>query len=557
MKKLSVLSAFLCLFVNSIFPQNQFSPEIKRVAVFKNGYAFTYREGAARASNGWAFTTNTPIGVLGTVWGYSTSPNVRVMQLLASQTDKRETQRVSDVAEMILANEGSRIRFVEYYSKKTFEGTYEIVSNHRNFALPYSGTDNPVAPQFSEERIVVALKTEGSILLFPVNHMQNVEFFGQPKMEKPKITRENRLMMKVEGVNDEQNINLGIAALERGIRWIPAYRVELKGVPVKEAKLELEAMLINELTDLQNTEVNFVVGVPHFLFKDQMSPLSMNSAFAGVSSYFQPGYGSSRRDSYSNAIMSQVATNIRTSDEDSEYSPTVSREEQTDASSAEQLFLYKTDQINLKKGERASLRLFSLTVPATEVFEWTLSDSPQTQQSYLQYSGSSSAVLQQDLSTRIWSALRLKNQTGMPWTTAPAISFRDWKPIGQDMMTFTPIGSDNILRITPATEVVGSHTLEEKSREQTELRYGGSNYTFDLITVEGKIKIRNIKKDPVELVITRNMVGETLTATDNGKISREGLNLQSINPNSVIKWNVTLPNGEKEIRYTYKIYVRR
>jgi len=256
--------------------------------------------------------------------------------------------------------------------------------------------------------------------------------------------------------------------------------------------------------------------------------------------------------------MTQVATNVRTYDDsDSDYSPTVTREEQTDASSAEQLFLYKTDQINLKKGERASLRLFSLTVPATEVFEWTLNDSPQTQQSYLQYSGSSSAVLQQDLSTKIWSALRLKNQTGMPWTTAPAISFRDWKPIGQDMMSFTPIGSDNILRITPATEVIGSHTLEEKSREQTELRYGGSNYTFDLITVEGKIKIRNIKKEPVELVITRNLVGETLNATDNGKISREGLNLQSINPNSVIKWNVTLPNGEKEIRYTYKIYVRR
>jgi len=558
MKKLSVLSAFLCLFVTSVFPQNQFSPEIRRVAVFKNGYAFTYREGEARTSNNWAFTTNTPIGVLGTIWGYSTSPNVKVMQLLASQTDKMETQRVTDVAEMILANEGSRIRFVDYYSKKTFEGTYEIVSNHRNFALPYAGSDNPVAPQFAEERIVVALKTDGGILLFPVNEMQNVEFFGQPKMEKPKITRENRLLMKIEGANDGQNVNLGIAALERGIRWIPAYRVELKGAPVKEAKLELEAMLINELADLQNTEVNFVVGVPHFLFNDQISPLSMNSAFAGVSSYFQPGYGSSRRDSYSNAIMSQVATNVRTSDDsDSDYSPTVSREEQTDASSAEQLFLYKTDQINLKKGERASLRLFSLTVPATEVFEWTLNDSPQTQQSYLQYSGSSSAVLQQDLSTKIWSALRLKNQTGMPWTTAPAISFRDWKPIGQDMMSFTPIGSDNILRITPATEVIGSHTLEEKSREQTELRYGGSNYTFDLITVEGKIKIRNIKKEPVELVITRNLVGETLNATDNGKISREGLNLQSINPNSVIKWNVTLPNGEKEIRYTYKIYVRR
>ena len=88
-----------------------------------------------------------------------------------------------------------------------------------------------------------------------------------------------------------QSINLGIASMERGIRWIPAYRVEAKGTPVKEAKLELEAMIINELTDLKNSEVYFVVGVPHFLFQESMSPLSMNSAFAGVSNYFAAGAG--------------------------------------------------------------------------------------------------------------------------------------------------------------------------------------------------------------------------------------------------------------------------
>lgn len=164
-------------------------------------------------------------------------------------------------------------------------------------------------------------------------------------------------MLKVDGVKDNERLSLGIAALERGIRWIPAYRVEVKGSPIKEAKLELEAMLINELTDLKNTEVNFVVGVPHFLFQDQMSPLSMNTAFAGVSSYFQAGSRNARRDAYSNAIMSQVA-----STGDSNYvtdgTPTVSEEEQTNSFSAEQLFLYKTDGINLKKASGQVLGYF-------------------------------------------------------------------------------------------------------------------------------------------------------------------------------------------------------
>lgn len=540
-------AAIFCLLAVSVFSQANFAPEVKRVAVFKNGYAFTYREGEAQISDGWAYTTNTPVGVLGTVWGYSTSPNVRVMQLLASETEKRSVERVSTIPEILLANEGARIRFIDSYGK-AFEGTYEIVSNNRNFLL---------SPNDGNNEIIIALKTESGIILFPANSIRNIEIIGQPKMEKPKLTKENRLSLKVEGARDGQNINLGIAALERGIRWIPAYRVEVKGTPIKEVKLELEAMLINELTDLKNSEVNFVVGVPHFLFQDAMSPLSMNTAFAGVSSYFQTGAGNNRRDSYSNAIQTQVAYAADGTDVD-DASPTVIGEEQTTSFSAEQLFLYKTDQINLKKGERASLRLFSLTVPASEVFEWTLNDAPETMRRYLEYSSSSTtSPLIQDLSSKVWYALRLKNQTGMPWTTAPALSFREWKPLGQDMLTFTPVGGENILKVTPATEVIGTHTLEEKSRVQTELKYGGSNYTFDLITVEGLIKLRNIKKESVELVLTRNLVGEVVSASDDGKISREGLNLQSVNPNSVVKWNLMLPNGEKEIRYTYKIYVRR
>ena len=552
MKKTSVLLMFFCLFAGSVFPQNAFVPQVKRVAVFKNGYAFTYREGEAQISNGWAYTTNAPTGVLGTIWGYSTLSNVRVTQMLASQSDKSETKRVGTTLEILYLNEGSKIRFMDEDDKK-YEGTYQI--------LGQSLLTAPTGTLFSADSMTIALKTESGTLFFPVGEMKNIEILGQPKMEREMKTKENRLMMKVDGARDGQNINLGIASMERGIRWIPAYRVEARGTPVKEAKLELEAMVINELTDLKNSEVYFVVGVPHFLFQETVSPLSMNSAFAGVSNYFAPGAGGSRRDSMSNAIMTQVAT-VGGETNDSNFTtdsfPTISEEEKSNSFSADQLFLYQANDINLKKGERASLRLFSLTVPASEVFEWTLTDASDTQNRYLEYGrGSSTIPIVQDLSSKVWYGLRLKNQTGMPWTTAPAISFREWKPVGQDMLTFTPVGGENILRVTPATEVIGTHTLEEKARERTQLRYSGSMYDFDLVTVEGLIKLRNVKKDTVEVVITRDLVGEALTATDDGRISRQGFNLQAINPNSVVKWNLKVPTGEKEVRYTYKIYVRR
>jgi hypothetical protein len=544
MKKLSVLIISLCLFANLAPAQTSFTPEVKRVAVFKNGYVFTYREGEALVSNGWAYTTNAPAGVLGTIWGYSTAPNVKVTQLLASESEKPDTEtvvKVGDFFDYLKLNEGTRIR-VEGYNNKIFEGTYRMIGETNN------------------GRYSIALQTERGTIILNSERIETVEFIGPTKFDKKVVVKngtEKRLGFKTEGAGNGQKINLGVAALERGIRWIPAYRVEAKGTPVKEAKLELEAMIINEMSDLKGSEVYFVVGVPHFLFQDSMSPLSMNSAFSGVSSYFGQGAGDSRRDSMSNAIMSQVASTT-----DSGYVadtfPTISEEEKSNTFSADQLFLYQAKDIDLKKGERASLRLFSLTVPASEVFEWTLADSSDTQNRYLEYGRSSTSVpLVQDLSSKIWYGLRLKNQTGMPWTTAPAISFREWRPMGQDMLTFTPVNGENILRVTPATEVIGTHTLEEKARERVKLEYSNSTYDFDYVTVEGTIKLRSIKKDPVEVVITRNLVGDVLSSSDGGKSSRLGINLQALNPNSVIKWNLSLPNGEKEIRYTYKIYVRR
>ena len=552
MKKLNLL-LIVCVFLGSQISAQEaatFSPEVKRVAVFKNGYAFTYREGETKIVNNTAYSTNLPIGVLGTVWGYAKSPDIKVKQLIATEIEKRGTERVIDTAELLLANEGARIRFKDSYNE-LHEGTYQILSENRGFEKTADG--------FNRSNLTIVLNTENGVMLFPAANLRQLEFLQMPGFQKPTISKVNRMMFQVEGAKTGQTTGLGIAALERGIRWIPAYRVQIKDDPVKEVKLELEAMLINELTDLTDTEVYFVVGVPYFLFQDTMSPLSINTAFAGVSRYFQSGSRGGAANAYSNAIMTQVASTADSAGSlQPDGLPTVDGEEQAGSFSAEQLYLYKADQINLKKDERASLRLFSLTVPASEIFEWTLNDSPDTERRYLEYARNSTSVpLMENLSSKMWYALRLKNQTGMPWTTAPVLTFRDWKPLGQDMLTFTPVKGENILRVTPATEVFGTHTLEEKARERTTLDYNGSRYNFDLVTVEGTIKIKNVKKETVEVAVTRNFVGETVSATDDGRMSKEGLNLQSVNPTSIIKWNVRVPPGEKEIKYTYKIYVRR
>lgn len=86
MKKLMLCLVLLLVSQTFIHSQNvkSFSPKIRRVAIFKNGYVFTYREGETKIKDGWAYSTDAPTGVLGTIWGYSTSPNVRITQLLTT-----------------------------------------------------------------------------------------------------------------------------------------------------------------------------------------------------------------------------------------------------------------------------------------------------------------------------------------------------------------------------------------------------------------------------------------------------------------------------------------
>jgi hypothetical protein len=131
--------------------------------------------------------------------------------------------------------------------------------------------------------------------------------------------------------------------------------------------------------------------------------------------------------------------------------------------------------------------------------------------------------------------LKLKNQTAMPWTTGPALSFREWKPLGQDILTFTPVGTDTIVRVTPATDVMGVHQQEEKQRVHTTLRQNGSDYEYDLITVEATIKLRNLRRQPVSIVIRRTLTGAVEEVSDKGVATREGFDLQSVNPRTNIK----------------------
>src|SRR5437762_43542 len=90
--------------------------------------------------------------------------------------------------------------------------------------------------------------------------------------------------------------------LQKGVRWIPNYLVDLDGAG--KATVKLQATLINEMIDLDKVTVNLVVGVPSFLFKDMIDPMALGQTIAQLTPYLESDQQIA--NNYSNAVMTQT-----------------------------------------------------------------------------------------------------------------------------------------------------------------------------------------------------------------------------------------------------------
>lgn len=79
---------------------------IRRVVVFRNGYALIFREATFTAEGDRVVLKNTVKPIFGAVWGYTTDPKVRVISVHA--VERKETQTVKSLAELLL-NGGAQV----------------------------------------------------------------------------------------------------------------------------------------------------------------------------------------------------------------------------------------------------------------------------------------------------------------------------------------------------------------------------------------------------------------------------------------------------------------
>jgi hypothetical protein len=490
--------------------------EVKSVAVFKNGLGFFMREGKCQPKDGRAITKWAPNAALGSLWISSFDKDNSIEEITALKEDYTNETEAASIEDLLKANTGKKVNII--MGDKIIEGTIKSV------------LEKP-----SESSKTLLLETKDGITALGIYGISKVDFPGSISLKYPSKEKIKKLKFKFSGSPNEAKI--GISYLQKGITWIPSYLINIKDP--NKAVIIMKAEIMNDIEDMENVDASFVVGYPSFLYSNILTPMALEENISQfISALNSGGRRMNEYGSLSN-VMRQTAVSF---DENERVDPELdysSGIKGLSGESEEDLFLYQKKGLTLKKGERAYYNIFSDKTDYKHTYEWeipnTMTISPGERE-------------------QVWHSIKITNSTDYPWTTAPAFVVSDSRPIAQNTINYTPKGSKVNLKLTIANDVKTDRKENEIDRKRSVEIY--KRY-YDLVTIEGELVIKNYKKQDINMEIKKNLTGEVIEISHNGKIKKIAEGLKDVNFNSILTWDLSVKAGEEiNIKYKYKLYQR-
>jgi len=521
-------------------------PKTIAVAAFKNGLAFVLRQGEIPFSGGIARLAPIPAATLGTLWLAPVNPEARIDEIVAYRYNTATQRPIQSISEILRANAGKTVTIT--YQMKDYTG--EVVGLQNAAPTP---TTNPMVPadvryppQPHEDYLL--LRTEKRLMAFPLGGISMANLPDDAILHETVQSQNQALRLKLKSASAKEELSMGY--LEHGLGWTPSYLISL--TDDTNAQITMQAVVTDDAEDLQNAQLFFVVGVPNFAYSNTISPMSLQQSLVDFMKDAERDYD--RRKSFgalSNAINAQV---MMADEKEAAPISLVNGVDEMASSPEEDLFLYSRSNVTLAKGERATYNVFSGSVGYEHLYNWEVEDQPRVD-AFGNVVNPNQNPQDGNRADSIWHSIRLKNSTRFPWTSAPALVISGDKPISQDTLTYTQKGANSTLRITVATDIRASHEEREVAR-QPEINHR-RGYNYDLVTVEGKLKVKNYKSKAVHLAIGKTLRGKTEIQSDQGKTVQLGEGIESDNPRSRLSWEITLaPGQERVVTYRYRIWLR-
>jgi hypothetical protein len=484
---------------------------VKEVTVFKDGHAFVLHEGKLPVDGaGHVQMDYLPAPVLGTFWPYSASKGTKLTAVVAGQRRVLVERTALNLRELLEANQGADATITESGGLK-YRAT--ILGIPLRSAEELEATAAPGAgPRLPEKGGVILLKTQDGVKVVDIARIQDVTFSSD---HRPVVAGEEfrdllTLTFDWAGRRPEREAEVGLVYLQRGLRWIPGYRVELDAAG--SATLKLQATLANDLVDLEDAAVNLVVGVPSFAFKEMVDPIALQKGAAQVSSRLQR---QSQTDfAFSNAIMTQVAS---PSGEDSSQAEEAGPE-MAGAEREADLYVFSVKHVTLAKGERMVLPVAEVSVKYHDRYVLEIPFAP-PQEVFTNFDNNRQAELARLMAAaKVQHVVRLSNPGPHPFTTAPALITSQGRLIAQSMMKYTPEGAHVDLDVTAAVDVLVKKQEKEVKRTPNAVRWDGDDYFK--VDLKGTLTLSNRRKEPVEVEVVRHILGNADAADHQGRIEK-------------------------------------
>jgi len=549
-------------------------PKVKTLAAFKNGLGFVYKSAETNLAGGCAMIDQLPGASLGALWIGTGNPDARIAEVISCKGALERDADPMNIGELLEANVGKTVGITYTTGQGPAEnvhGTLLAVPKDRqrdptdpstvplDLGRPsyydyygyssYYRAPTPTAPGEPEHgQLVILKKDNGDITAINKMDIRAVDLPPDAKIQARLKQDVNSARVRVSGNPGSAEITL--AYLEKGVTWSPSYLIDIKDS--KMANITLDGVLTNDVEDLEDTTVSFVVGYPNFAYSDVNTPLLVQQSVTDFvkaleSAENRRSSSSSGSPSMANSLSQSVMYNGAAynsgSSSDSGYSTSQALSGETN----EDLYFYHQDHVTMKKGDRARYTIFNSRVPYQHVYLWEPADSFGVD--YWGYRRSDQDRKEQQ--EQVWHAITLENSTKVPWTTAPAFAMNGPSPVAQDILKYTPPSAKNTMKLTVATDVRANQTLSEVSRTPTKVLRG----TYYLVTVNAKLTVKNLKSEAVKTKITKTLVGE-VTSPAGGQVVQTADIFSGVNRRSEVSWEFTLqPNEEKTIELTYTVYV--
>ena len=451
---------------------------VREVTVFKDGHAYVIREAALAAGTSTLTLDELPAPVMGTFWPYATG-GARLISAKAGTEMVKEMQPAVDLRQIAKANVGKDVVVVGF-DKERIEGKLVAATVRAG----EEGTQNGL--------VVIATSSGTRAML--LSNVRDIEVKGEFAEKLAVEQKRERLVLSIEGGGAETKV--GVMYVQRGLRWIPAYRVDIDGNGT--ATVQMEATLVNDLIDLDRATVNLVIGVPKFEFAGLVDPISLQQEVAAVAANARY---SNLSNALSNSLMTQAVGYMA---EGAGRQEPGQGPETTGGEASEDLFVLTVRDVTLKKGERLVVPMPQFQLTYRDIHTLLVPFAPPMEiMQGLQ--GNQIIELARELAApKAMHVLRLRNTSEAPLTTAPALVLTKGKVLAQGRMRYTPIGLETDLEINPAVDVCVKFDSTEKGR-QDGVRYAGS--TWVRIDLTGSIELRNEKKEAVEVEVRRRVLG--------------------------------------------------